>query len=192
MRVQAQLVANVTARYRVSGNFFYLESLAGGLVSVQFFRDQQKLEEEIENTSDKGWIAEFRERFNLVEITSTINQVVIFHVARGRISVSVFSGSVVVNNVTENGVHVPAAVQVSNVSVQLKAANAARKYLLVQNIDPVTNLYVRGDGVAATANNASLKIPPGGVWEPKVPPTGQVNGIMDAVTAVNNVHVIEA
>lgn len=52
---------------------------------------------------------------------------------------------------------------VTNVAAQLVAANAARKYCLIQNKDAAGNIYINFGGVATVANG--LKISAGGSYE---------------------------
>jgi hypothetical protein len=74
-------------------------------------------------------------------------------------------------------------------SAQALAANASRQYLMIQNNDPASTLWVRADGAAATKVAPAFKIPPGGFWEPITIPTGAVMAIGDA--ANNNATFIE-
>lgn len=64
---------------------------------------------------------------------------------------------------------------VTNASASLLAANAVRKYLLIQNKDPSGSIYVNF-GAAATVANGVL-IGPGGSYEPSVIPTQQIFAI---------------
>lgn len=187
MRLVETFTATVPIEFVIPGDFFFLESVPAGSVDVRFFRGGGRVAEGELLAATSGWKSKPAGGYDRVEITSTANQNVAFHIVKGQVDVNTFSGLVNIAGVA----HTRAAKQVTNVSQQILAANAARKYLLVQNIDPVTNLYLRADGTAATADNNSMKLPPGGVWEPVPPPTGEVRGIMDAATAVNNVHAIE-
>jgi hypothetical protein len=188
MRLVETFAAGVPIEFVIPGDFFFLESVPAGSVNVIFYRNAGRVAEGELLAATSGWKSKPAGGYDRVEITSTVNQNVAFHIVKGQVDVNTFSGLVNLAGVA----HTRAAKQVTNASQQILAANALRKYLLVQNIDPVTNLYLRADGTAATADNSSLKIPPGGVWEPQPPPTGEVRGIMDAATAVNNVHAIEA
>lgn len=76
-------------------------------------------------------------------------------------------------------------------SAALLAANAARKYLAIQNQDATQSVYVRTDGGAAVADNTSVKIAPGQTWEPPVPPVGAVNAIRGGASDVL-LQVVEA
>lgn len=68
-------------------------------------------------------------------------------------------------------------VTVTNVAggTQLFAANAARKYLLVQNPDTNVNpIYLRVDGGVPLADASAIKLEPGQTYEPAVVPTGAI------------------
>lgn len=93
------------------------------------------------------------------------------------------AGAVSVTNV--NGAFTQAAVNVTNVAggVQLLAANAARRYLLVQNRDAVNSLYVTLDGQAPTAALGVL-VEPGGALELNgYACTGAVRALASGATA---------
>lgn len=60
-------------------------------------------------------------------------------------------------------------------SAQALAANPLRKYLGIQNQDAVEKIFVRTDGGVAAPNSTSMRVDPGLLWEPPVPPTGQIN-----------------
>jgi len=187
MRLVETFTAAVPIEFVIPGDFFFLESVPSGSVDVRFFRGGSRVAEGELLAATSGWKSKPAGGYDRVELTSSVNQSVAFHIVKGQVDVNTFSGNVNISGVA----HTRTAKQVTNVSQVIFAVNAARKYLLVQNTDPVTSLYTRGDGTAATADFNSLKIPPGGVWEPQPPPTGEVRGIMDAATAANNVHAIE-
>ena len=72
---------------------------------------------------------------------------------------------------------------------QAAAANAARRYLLVQNQDAAVNLYLNF-GAAATLGAGSVKIPPGGYWESAAYCSTDAIHLM-ATAATSNVAVVE-
>ena len=99
------------------------------------------------------------------------------------------SGSVTVLNV--NGAFVNTQKTVTNASAQLLAANAARRYLLIQNNDAAGNIFVRLDGGVATVGTG-VKIPFGGSYEIGVggyTPTGAIVAIGDIASNANIVTV---
>jgi hypothetical protein len=61
----------------------------------------------------------------------------------------------------------------ASVSQACMAANASRRYILIQN-NGVADLWVNVEGGAATAASPSLRIPAGGWFEPPIPPTGAI------------------
>lgn len=191
MQISENFVLNVAKLFKVPGNFFYVDSVPAGTITAVFLREGRVLPEDLRAVI-AGWYATPDGGFDEVEITSTLTQAIVFYIAKGRVGSNVFSGNVTVINSTANGADVPAAVAVSNASIQLLAANAVRKKLLVQNQHATANLYVRCNGTPAVADATSVKLTPGQAWEPLVAPTGEVRGIMDAATAGNTVHVIEA
>lgn len=80
----------------------------------------------------------------------------------------------------------------------LVAANAARKYLLIQNNSPF-NIMIALDGatlsgIVPSATNIGLVIPPGGSYEspPNYCPTALVKGYQTSGGTLNTVVVTEA
>lgn len=98
------------------------------------------------------------------------------------------NGDVTVTNV--NGAFSHAVVATSTTSVQLAAANAQRRYLLIQNNDTAADVYVRLDGAAATVGSG-IKLAAGGssLELQGYVPTGQINAITAGSTA--NLIVVE-
>lgn len=189
MRISENFTAATPKTFNVPGNYFHLDSLPGGTVDVSFFRNGKRLAEELRGVV-AGWWASPEGGFDALEVTSSLTQAVAFYAERGRVGANVFSGSVVVTNATENAAHISFAAAVSNVSVQLVGAAAARKFLSIQNHHATANLFVRGDSIAAELTPACVRVPPGQLWAPKVPPTGAVFAMMDLATAGNTVNVI--
>lgn len=72
-------------------------------------------------------------------------------------------------------------------SVQALAANAARKYLLIQNNDEAANIFIKF-GAAATLT--SIKVGPGGSYEPNLV-SGQTVNIISDVALTGTVTVLE-
>lgn len=92
-------------------------------------------------------------------------QIVTVYVGKGtRAGSSKVGGAVAVSNfpasVAVNGPMVNAAKAVTNASAQVLAANAARRFLMVQNKDAAGSVWVTLDGSAATTGNG-IKIAPG-------------------------------
>jgi hypothetical protein len=79
---------------------------------------------------------------------------------------------------------------VTNASAQLLAANASRKYLLIQN-NGTGDIYVTVDGTAATTANGVRIAAGGGSYElSTVVPTGQINAI-GSIANNPNITVVE-
>lgn len=86
--------------------------------------------------------------------------------------------------------HTQTGVTVGAASTVVLAANANRKYLLIENQSTTDDVYIRTDGGVAVADKTALKLQPGQVWEPPVAPTGAVNAIRGAVAV--DLHVIQS
>jgi hypothetical protein len=97
------------------------------------------------------------------------------------------TGTVMLAN--QQGAFTQTTPAVTNADSQLLAANAARRYFYIQNLDAVANVFLRFDGAAATLANG-VKLPPGGYMELQgYVPTGAVHIIADQLTA--DVRVLE-
>lgn len=102
-------------------------------------------------------------------------------------------GAVSVNNFpaspANQGAFVNAQETVTNASTAIVAANANRRYLLIQNNDAAGIIYVRLDGGVATAATG-IKIMPGGSMELRgYVPTGAITAIGSIANNVNVVSV---
>jgi len=99
-------------------------------------------------------------------------------------------GSVAITNV--NGAFTDTQQSVTNANQVLLAANANRRYALIQNNDPAQVLRVTLDGTAATATKGK-RIQPGQSLELQgYVATTAINGMMEAATATaNNVDITE-
>ena len=102
------------------------------------------------------------------------------------------SGLVQVSAIKNNGAVTQGRVSLTNVNQQLLAANANRKYLLIQNNDPIAIMRVNLAGVAATAAQG-FRIDVGASLElSNFNVTGAINVIMETATAaVGNVEFSE-
>lgn len=100
------------------------------------------------------------------------------------------AGSVPVSNLPANqGAFTNTAKTVTNASASLVAANAARRYLEIQNKDAAGSIFVNVAGAAATTANGR-KIGPGESWALSVyMPTGEVFAIGDAGSNANIVVI---
>ncbi len=187
MRINEPFTAGQVKAYYARGDFFRLESAS--LVNVDFYRGGKLLAENLRSASS-GYYANPEGGFDEVRVTAPGAQTVVLDVYQGRVGADRVTGAVALTN-GPTGAHTPAAKAITNTSAQILAANAGRKYVLIQNSHASLSLWVRCDGAAATADAACLEIPAGGVWEPGFIPTGEISGIRSSASAGNNVHVIE-
>lgn len=111
-----------------------------------------------------------------------------------RVGSAELSGSVVVSDMpVNNGAAVQGRVSLTNVNQVILAANANRKYLIIQNNDTSAVMRVNIAGNAATAAQG-FRIPAGGTFEfESFNVTGAINCIMETATAAaGNVEFAEA
>jgi hypothetical protein len=156
------LAASEAWEVREAGRFFRLLSSAGP-VKLDFYRNGSFLSS-IENVQGGIW-RESQEVFDRVRITdqsggSNAVEVLIDseHVGYDRLSIS--------GNVTSqpaNGAPSQAAVTVTNVNASMLAANANRRWLLIQNKSASGAIYISFNGAATAANG--IKLSPGQSWE---------------------------
>lgn len=99
-------------------------------------------------------------------------------------------GAVSINNLPANqGAFTNTGKTVTSASASLVAANAARRYLEIQNKDAAGSIFVNVAGVAATTANGR-KIGPGESWPLSgYVPTGEVFAIGDAGSNANIVVI---
>lgn len=96
--------------------------------------------------------------FKVVQITSATAQSIRFAYGSGEAGTRQTAGAVTVSN--WSGAFTQSQLTVTNASAQLIAANATRRYLLIQNKDASGDVHIKLDGAAATLANG-LRIPPG-------------------------------
>jgi hypothetical protein len=91
-----------------------------------------------------------------------------------------------------NGALTQGRATVTNANQAILAANANRRYLMIQNNDPLTVLRVTVDGNAATATQG-FRVEAGSSFElPTFATTGAVNVMMETASAVaNNVEFVQ-
>lgn len=118
-------------------------------------------------------------------------QTVTFYVGNGEsLDSSQVGGSVQISNV--NGSFTQPQASVTNAVSTLLAANAARRYLLIQNNDASAVLRVTVDGSAPSATKG-FRIAAGDSLEiHSYSPTGAIKGFMETATGTaNNVEIAE-
>lgn len=171
------------------GGYFHLLKTAAAL-SVKFLKNGSVFSEAV--GVDAGYFSKPRQNFDAVVIESGVEQAIKFAVSDGTGGYNRTVGTVDVNNLTKvGGVFSQSAAVVSGVSGQLLASNSARRLLMVQNNDPVTDVFLSLNGAAASVGTG-LKISPGGTILMDVfVPVGGISAITSS--AVNNsVIVLEA
>ena len=188
MKIDVTINAGQTLEYFEPGDFFRLLD-ATGPVDITFY-SQGKEVSEAENIGE-GFAEKFRSgTFDRVRITSATTQALQFVI---RLGADVFydkppTGAVTIANV--NGAFSQSPKTVTNASAQLFAANAQRRYLLIQNNDTSGDIYVRLDGAAATIGTG-VKIPAMGSYElAGFTPTGDIMAI-GSIASNANVVVVE-
>lgn len=134
-----------------------------------------------------GNIADTAAAFDRIEIDTTGADTVQVGIGNGQARYNRSQGSVAITNVS--GAFVNAQKTVTTTSGTLLAANAARRYLLVQNNDATGDIYVRLDGIAATTTTG-IKLPAGGSLELQgYAPTGAITAIGSIASNANIVTV---
>lgn len=187
------LTAGQSVKYTDLGNFLRVMSAAAAL-TVRTFKNGQVLTESV--GVGAGYAEEFSDYFNEVEIYSATEQTIQLVIRNG--SKVYFdappTGNVNIQNLpAAQGAFTQSRATVTNANQQILAANANRRYLLIQNNDTAQTMRVTVNGVAATASTG-FRIAAGGTFEvPNFAVTGAINVIMEAASAVaNNVEFVEA
>lgn len=180
------IAAGTTIPFAEAGDFFRLMSAANA-VDVFFYKNGAEVARS-EGVSG-GYAEQFEKDFDRITIKSATTQSVQYVTRLGnRVQYDAPPvGNVTVTNV--NGAFVNAQKTVTNASAQMLAANAARRYLLIQNNDAAGDIYVRLDGTAATIGTG-VKIPAGGSYELQgFVPTGAIFAIGSIASNANVVTV---
>ena len=126
------------------------------------------------------------------EITTSANEAVKFTATDGTSGSRVSPANIISTVIPLGLAHTQAKKTVTNASTTLLAANATRRYLFVQNQDPTGDIYIRTDGGgAAVADASAVRLRPGDVWEPAVPPLAALTAI-GSIASNANVQVTEA
>lgn len=118
--------------------------------------------------------------FDRIDITTGASELVKFIVSWAPIRYDRLSGDMDVNNTSGGYTNSRASVLSSGVSTLL-AANAARRYCLVQNNDTSVAVRLTMDGVNPTTAQG-VRIPAGGYWESPAlfAPTGAIKAIAES------------
>lgn len=186
MHVKTTIGAGNRIEFTEAADFFRMLN-AQQTVTVEFYNNGAKIGEAIEIGT--GYAERVPGGFDRIAITSATTQTVQF-VTRlgGDVRYDQQTGAVTVTN--NNGAFTQTQSTVTTTSGQLKAANASRRYLLIQNNDAAGDVFIRVDGATATTANG-LKIAAGGSLElATFVPTGAITAI-GSIASNANVIVIE-
>lgn len=161
LHLTTTLSANQRIEFACQGDFFRLMQASSPLL-IQFYRNGAEIAEAAEVSG--GYAERFRvNKFDRFAITNGATSQSIQIAARDGNDVAYDTppvGNVSITNV--NGAFTHQGHSVGTTSTQLRAANASRRYLLIQNRDASINLYVNLAGATAASSTAVL-IPPGEV-----------------------------
>jgi hypothetical protein len=164
--LSSAFAAGETRSFNVSADYFELTDAPSGGVTV-VLSDRSGAQLTLIKNSGAG-IYVRPGRFEVVQITSTLAQDVGWIIADGDAGTRRLAGAVsIVDTVTLIG----APATVTNVSGSLMAANPSRKYLLIQNKDPVGRIWINFGAAASQATG--VLIVPGGAFELDAKITGQ-------------------
>lgn len=187
MLIETPFTAGERKEFYDPGDFFRLLA-ATDPVTVTFYRNGAEVAEA--DHVGEGYAEKFRlegfDRFAIVSATAQTLQFV------ARLGNDVLydtppTGDVQVTNV--NGAFTQSQKTVTNASAQLLAANAQRRYLLIQNNDASGDVYINLTGVAATTANG-IKIAAGGSYECQgFAPTAAITAIGSIASNANVVAV---
>lgn len=187
MSITATFTAGETEEYFGVGDFFRLLDSTGPVDVVYYLQGREIAEA-------KNVLAGYGERlsenkFDRVRITSPSAQTIQF-VTRDGADVRYDRGAASVQVTNVNGEFTQEAATVTNASTTLKAANAARRYLMVQNKDATGIVYLNLSGAVATVAGG-VSIEPGGSLELQgFVPSGAINAI-GSIASNANVIVVE-
>lgn len=175
---------NLTKR----GISFVLWILSPTILQFDFFSHGQEIAR-AENVGE-GYSEQFGVQFDSIKIKSTAGGNAVAFVIRYGSKVGYDkppTGTVTLSG--QSGSFVNASATVTNASATLVAANAGRRYLLIQNNDATGVIYVTLDGQTATAA-LGVKIAAGGSIELQgYVPVGAVKAIGSIASNANIVTV---
>lgn len=183
------LSAGQRAEFQELSDFFrILTDTAGATFSVEFYLMGARVVDDAASVQ-AGYAERFLEgTFDKVVITPNIATTVTFVTRLGN---DVRYDIPPTGQVTlQAGAFSHATATVTTTSATIKPASSLRRYLLVQNKDTAGTIFVRLDGVAATAATG-ITIAPGESLELSIRcPTGAVTAIGD-IASNTNVLVVE-
>jgi len=198
LTINTTIQAGQTVKFTDQGNFLRVMSAVAAL-TVRTYKTGQVLTESV--GVGAGYAEEFSDYFNEVEIYSATTQAIqlvirlgskVYFDAPPTGNVNI-SGQVHTVQDNVNGVFSQNRATLTNVNQTILAANANRRYLMIQNNDTAQTMRVSLNGSAATPSTG-FRVPPSGSLEvPNFAVTGAINVIMEAASALtNNVEFVEA
>jgi hypothetical protein len=178
--------AGQTIEFYGGGSYFHILTSTGP-VSVTLKRHEGVIAQA--EGVGFGYKNKPRDGFTGFTITSATAQSIQIAVGDGDDEYNYITGSVAIIN---QGAFTETQSSVTNADNIIKAANAARKYLFVQNNSAAQTMRLTVDGAAATATRG-IRLQPGQSYEPVgYIPTGAIRAFMEVADATaNNVEVIE-
>lgn len=182
------LAAGVAVEFQEPADFFRVLSSVPSDLELIFYRDGA--EQSAASNIGAGYAEEFERPVTKLRISSAAGGLVRFVMRLGnRVRYDAPpTGSVTITG--QQGAFAQAQKTVTNASAQLLAANAARRYLLIQNNDATGVVYVYIGAAAATAANG-IKIAPGGSYEVQgYAPNSEIRAI-GSIASNANVIAIE-
>ena len=176
MLLTTTIQAGTTLEFYETGDFFRLLEY-NNQVTVRFYY----LGAELVNAEgiSEGYAEKFAEQFTSIKITSATTQTLQFVVRNGN-TVSYDAPPV---GAALQGAFTQGAANVGTVSTEIKAANGARRYLLIQN-KGATDIYITLNGAAATTDNGIKVDAAGGSYELQgFVPVAAINAISSAANS---------
>lgn len=162
MKVDTTIQAGAVLEFFEPGDFFRLMD-SDDPVTVRFYLAGKEVSQ-APNVGE-GYAEKFRVgTFDRVQIESATTQAIQFVIRLGQDVAYDKSPTGTVVLAGEQGAFSQAAKTVTNASGQLLAANAKRRYLLIQNNDLAGDVFVTVDGSAATTAKG-VKLAPGASFE---------------------------
>lgn len=188
MHIKTTMTAGQRVEFQEQSDFFRILDLAG-VVDVEFYKMGAKVSEALGISA--GYAEKFTDGFDKIAITSATAQTIQLVTRLGN---EVRYDKAPVGNTTINTVastFTNSQKTVTNASGTLVAANANRRYLLIQNNDAAGDIFVRLDGVTATTATG-VKIEAGGSYALEtLVPNGAVT-VIGSIASNANIVVVEA
>lgn len=176
--ISIALTAGQRLQLELVGNYFHLLESTGG-VDIDFVQNQAIIG--TAKDMEFGFFAKPAGGFTALGFTSATGQTIKITVGMGDGGYNRTTGSVQISG--NQGAFAQGRVSLTNVNQQIIAANAARKYLLIQNNDAAAVMRVMLDGNAATPTNG-MRIQAGGTLELSgYQSSAAINCIMETATA---------